>query len=379
MRFDLTEEQLMLQKMVREFSEEAIKPVASQLDEEERFPREILQKAGELGLMGITIPQEYGGAGMDSISYVIAIEETSRAWAVPGAIISVNNSLVCEPLLANGTEAQKRKYLPPLSSGQKLGCFSLTEPEAGSDAGNLSSTAVLDGDRYVVNGRKLFVTGGNEADVCLLFVSTNKSKGSRGLSALVVEKGTPGFSIGKIEKKLGIKASPAAELLFEDCRVPRANLLGEEGMGFRIAMQALDSGRIGIAAQAIGIARAALEDARDHSKMRIQFGRPICENQAIQWMLADIATELDAARLLTYRAAYTKDKKVRYSTEAAMAKLYASELAMRAAIKGVQIHGGYGYTKDFRAERYLRDAKITEIYEGTSEVQRMIIAASLLR
>ncbi len=379
MHFDLTEEQQMLQKMVREFAEETIQPVASEMDEEERFPEEILQKAGELGLMGITIPQEYGGSGMDGISYVIAIEEISRAWAVPGAVVSVNNSLVCDPLLAHGTEEQKRKYLVPLASGEKLGCFSLTEPEAGSDAGNVSSTAVLDGDHYVVNGRKLFVTGGNKADVCILFVSTDKSKGSRGLSALIVEKGTPGFLVGKIEKKLGIKASSAAELLFEDCRVPKDNLLGEEGLGFRIAMQTLDGGRIGIAAQALGIARAALEDARDHSKVRVQFGKPICENQAIQWMLADIATELDAARLLTYRAAYMKHKKVRFSSQAAMAKLYASELAMRAAVKGVQIHGGYGYTKDFRAERYLRDAKITEIYEGTSEIQRMIIAASLLR
>lgn len=379
MRLDLNEEQLMLQKMVREFAEEVVRPVSSEMDEEERFPREILQKAGELGLMGTSVPQEYGGAGMDSISYVIVIEEISRAWAVPGTLISVNNSLVCDPLLAHATEEQKRKYLVPLASGQQLGCFSLTEPEAGSDASNLVSTAVLDDDNYVVNGRKLFVSGGSEADVCVLFVSTDRNKGARGLSALIVEKGMPGFSIGKIEKKLGIKASPAAELLFEDCRVPKTNLLGEEGMGFRIAMQALDCGRIGVAAQALGIARAALEEARDHSKIRVQFGKPICENQAIQWMLADIATELDAARLLTYRAAYLKDKKVRYSTEVAMAKLYASELAMRAAIKGVQIHGGYGYTKDFRVERYLRDAKITEIYEGTSEIQRMIIAASLLK
>ncbi len=379
MHFDLNEDQRMIREAAREFAEKEIKPVAAKLDEEAEFPADIVRKLGELGFMGMTIPEEYGGAGMDSVSYAIAVEEISRADASTGVTMSVNNSLVCQPLLEFGGEAIKKKYLTRLASGAALGAYSLTEPEAGSDAGNVQATAVRDGDDYVVNGTKIFVTNGGAADIVLLFVSTDREAGSRGMSALIVEKGYPGFSVGKKEDKMGIRASVTNELVFEDCRVPAANLVGEEGMGFKIALRALDGGRIGIAAQAVGIAQACLDESVRYSKERKQFGQYISSFQAIQWMLADMATRIEAARLLTYRAAFIKDKGERFSMAAAMAKLFASATAVDAAIDAVQIHGGYGYMKEYTVERLFRDSKITEIYEGTSEIQRLVIAAGLLR
>jgi butyryl-CoA dehydrogenase len=379
MQFDLNEDQRMIREAAREFAEKEIKPVAAKLDEEAEFPAEIVKKLGELGFMGMMVPEEYDGAGMDSVSYAISVEEISRADASTGVTMSVNNSLVCQPLLEFGSEEIKKKYLTQLASGAALGAYSLTEPEAGSDAGNIQATAVLDGDSYVVNGTKIFVTNGGAADIVLLFASTDKEAGSRGLSALVVEKGFPGFSVGKKEDKMGIRASVTNELIFEDCRVPKANLLGEEGMGFKIAMKALDGGRIGIASQAVGIAQACLDESVRYSKERKQFGKPISSFQAIQWMLANMATRIEASRLLTYQAAYVKDKGERYSKHAAMAKLFASETAVDAAIDAVQIHGGYGYMKEYAVERLFRDSKITEIYEGTSEIQRLVIAAHLLK
>ena len=379
MIFEYTEEQLILQRMVREFADEKIKPIAAELDETARFPAELVAEMAELGLMGVAIPETYGGAGMDNICYSIAIEEVSRACASTGVIMSVNNSLVCDPIFQNGNEEQLRKYLVPLASGKKLGCFGLTEPEAGSDAVSQKTKAVRDGDYWLINGSKNFITNGREADVCVLFAVTDKAKGARGISTFIVEKGTAGFSVGKVEKKLGISASSTAELIFEDCRIPAGNLLGELGRGFAIAMETLDGGRIGIASQALGIARAAFETALQYSKERVQFGKPISDKQAIQWMLADMATEIDAARLLTLRAAYLKDKKQRYSKESSMAKLFASETAMKVTTKAIQVHGGYGYIKEYPVERHFRDAKITEIYEGTSEIQRLVIASNLLR
>jgi len=379
MKFELTEEQQMLQETAREFAQKEVKPGASARDESHEFPSELIKTCGEMSLMGVAIPEEWGGGGMDTISYAIAIEEISSVCASTGVILSVNNSLVCDPLLAFGTDEQKHRFLTPLASGRKLGCFGLTEPEAGSDAARQKSTAVRDGDHYVLNGMKIFITNAEVADTALVFVMTDKEQGTKGITAFIVEKGTPGFNIGQKERKLGINASGTAELLFEDCRIPADQRLGEEGQGFKIAMKTLDGGRIGIAAQAVGIARGALEEAVRYAKQRQQFGKPIGTFEAISWMLADIATEIDAARLLTYRAAYSKDHKPRFSTEAAMAKLYASEVAMRATTKGIQILGGYGYMKDFPMERFFRDAKITEIYEGTSEIQRLVIAAGLLR
>lgn len=379
MQFDLSEDQRMIKEAAREFAEKEIKPVAAKLDEEAEFPAEIIAKLGELGFMGMMVPERYDGAGLDAVSYVIAVEEISRADASSGVIMSVNNSLVCQPILDFGSEHQKQEYLKKLASGAALGAYSLTEPEAGSDAGSIQTTAVLDGDDYVVNGTKIFVTSGAAADIIVLFASTDKEAGSKGLSAFIIEKGFPGFSVGKKEDKMGIRASITSELVFEDCKVPKANLLGEEGMGFKIAMQALDGGRIGIASQALGIAQACLEESVRYSKERKQFGKPISSFQAIQWMLANMATRIEASRLLTYKAAHTKDKGSRFSKEAAMAKLFASETAVDAAVDAVQIHGGYGYMKEYTVERLFRDSKITEIYEGTSEIQRLVIAAHLLK
>ncbi|MGD9141747.1 MAG: acyl-CoA dehydrogenase [bacterium] len=379
MHFDLNEDQRMIREAAREFAEKEIKPIAAKLDEEAEFPAEIVKKLGELGFMGMMVPEEYDGAGLDTVSYSIAVEEISRADASTGVIMSVNNSLVCQPILDFGNEEVKKKYLPQLASGAALGAYSLTEPEAGSDAGNVQATAVLDGDSYIVNGTKIFVTNGGVADIVLLFVSTDKEAGSRGMSALVVEKGYPGFSVGKKEDKMGIRASMTNELVFEDCRVPRANLVGEEGQGFKIGLTALDGGRIGIASQAVGIAQACLDESVRYSKERKQFGKTISSFQAIQWMLANMATRIEASRLLTYEAAFVKDKGERYSKHAAMAKLFASETAVDAAIDAVQIHGGYGYMKEYTVERLFRDSKITEIYEGTSEIQRLVIAAHLLK
>jgi len=379
MTLDLTDEQRMIQETARAFARKEILPVAAELDESGRYPEELVRRMAELGLMGISIPEEYGGAGMDTVSYAIAMEEISRACASTGVIMSVNNSLVCDPLLKFGTEEIRREFLVPLASGRKLGCFGLTEPGAGSDAGSQKTTAVRDGEVYVLNGTKNFITNAPHADTIVVFTMTDKSKTHRGITAFVVDLKAQGISLGKPEKKMGIKASPTSSVIFEDVRVPAKNRLGEEGDGFKVAMTTLDGGRIGIAAQAIGIARAAMEDALDYARERKQFGQPICDFQAIQWMLADMATEIDAARLLTWRAAWMKDRKMRHSKESSMAKLYASEAAMRAAAKGIQIHGGYGYIREYPAERHFRDAKITEIYEGTSEIQRLVISAALLR
>ncbi|PWB62778.1 MAG: acyl-CoA dehydrogenase [Deltaproteobacteria bacterium] len=379
MVFDLTEEQRMIQEMARSFAQKEVLPKAAELDETGRYPGELVQQMGELGLMGVAVPEEYGGAGMDNICYVIAMEEIARACASSAVIMSVNNSLVCDPLLKFGTEEQKKKYLVPLASGKKLGCFGLTEPGAGSDAGSQKTTAVRNGDHYVVNGTKNFITNAPEADFCILFTMTDKEKKHKGISTFILDMKLPGVSVGKHEAKMGIKASPTASIILEDVKLPASCRLANEGDGFKIAMSTLDGGRIGIASQAIGIARASLEDALSYAKERKQFGQPIAEFQAIQWMLADMATEIDAARLLAYRAAWLKDRKARHSKESAMAKLYASEAAMRAAVKGIQIHGGYGYIKEYPAERHFRDAKITEIYEGTSEIQRLVISSALLK
>jgi butyryl-CoA dehydrogenase len=379
MVFDLTEEQRMIQDTAREFARKEVLPKAAELDENSRFPVELIRQMSELGFMGIAVPEEYGGAGMDNVCYAIAMEEISRACASTGVIMSVNNSLACDPILKFGSEEIKREYLVPMASGKKLGCFGLTEPGAGSDAGSQKTTAVRDGDFYVVNGTKNFITNAPQADTCVLFAMTDKAKSHKGITAFVVDMKWKGVSLGKHEKKMGIRASATSSIIFEEVRVPAVNRLGNDGDGFKVAMNTLDGGRIGIASQAIGIARASFEDALSYSKDRKQFGQAICEFQAIQWMLADIATEIDAARLLTWRAAWMKDRKMRHSKESSMAKLYASEVAMRAAVKGVQIHGGYGYINEYPAERHFRDAKITEIYEGTSEIQRLVISAALLK
>jgi butyryl-CoA dehydrogenase len=378
MDFELTEEQRMFQETARQFAEKEIAPIAEQVDERGEFPRETIRKLGELGFMGVAVPQAFGGAGADTVCYALALEEISRACASHGVIMSVNNSLYCEPVLRFGMEEQKRRFLPPVASGKSMGCFCLSEPGAGSDAANQQTTARREGDWYVLNGTKNFITNGNEADYAIVFATTNREVGHKGICAFVVERGTPGFTVAHLEKKLGIRGSSCAQLTFDNCRVPAESRLGKEGEGFKIALATLDGGRIGIAAQAVGIARAALEASRDYSKQRIQFGKPIAANQAIQFMLADMATEIDAARLLTLNAALLKDRGMRHTKESSMAKLYASEAAMRASIKGVQIFGGYGYMMDYPAQRFMRDAKITEIYEGTSEVQRMVIAHALL-
>jgi alkylation response protein AidB-like acyl-CoA dehydrogenase len=376
--FALTEEHRLVQQTAREFATREILPVASQLDAEHRFPTEIVRGLGELGLMGVTVPEEYGGAGMDHVAYVLAMEEVARACASTAAIMSVNNSLVCDPILRYGTEEQKRRYLPVLASGRELGCYCLTEPQAGSDAASLQTTARLDGDRWVLNGTKVFVTNAREAWVFIVYARTEEVPGARGISAFLVERDYPGITVGKVERKMGLLASSTCEVLLEDCRVPRENLLGARGEGFKVALSTLDGGRIGIAAQAVGIARAALEESVAYAKERRQFGRPIAEFQAIQWKIADMATRIEAARLLALRAAWLRDQGKRCTVEASMAKLFASETAMFAAHQGVQIFGGYGYIKDYPVERYFRDAKITEIYEGTSEIQRMVIARNLL-
>ncbi|MGE5248223.1 MAG: acyl-CoA dehydrogenase [Verrucomicrobiota bacterium] len=379
MTFELTDEQRMIQETARSFAQKEVLPIAADLDEAGRYPEELVRKMAELGFMGVAIPEAYGGAGMDNVSYAIAMEEISRACASTGVIMSVNNSLVCDPIHRFGSEEMRQQFLVPLASGRKLGCFGLTEPEAGSDAGAQKTTAVRDGDSYILNGTKNFITNAPYADAIVVFTMTDKAKAHKGITAFVVDMKTKGISLGKPEKKMGIKASPTASVIFEDVRVPAKNRLGEEGEGFKVAMATLDGGRIGIAAQALGIARASLEDAMAYARERRQFGQPICDFEAIQWMLADMATEIDAARLLTWRAAWMKDRKMRHSKESSMAKLYASEAAMRAAVKGIQIHGGYGYIREYPAERHFRDAKITEIYEGTSEIQRLVISAALLR
>ncbi len=379
MNFQFTEEQWMIKETARRFAEEELAPTVAERDEKEEFPEEAVKKLGELGFMGMMVPTNYGGAGLDTISYVLAVEEIAKVDASTAVIMSVNNSLVCYELNEWGTEEQKQKYLVPLASGKMLGAFALSEPEAGSDASNQRTTAVLDGDSYVLNGTKNFTTNGLHADVVVVFASTDRSKGSHGISAFIVEKGTPGFSVAKKERKLGIRSSDTVSLSFEDCRVPVANRLGDEGIGFKIAMKALDGGRIGIAAQALGIAQASLEASVRYSKQRKAFGQYLSEFQAIQFKLADMVTNIEAARLLTLEAAAKKDAGERYTEIAAMAKLYASKVAVECALEAVQIYGGYGYIKEYPVERFLRDSKITEIYEGTSEIQRIVIARGLLR
>ncbi len=379
MNFSITEEQGLLLNVVRVFAQKELSPVAAELDREERFPSEQLHRASELGLMGIMIPDQYGGSGMDTISYVLALEETSKVCASTAIIISVNNSLVCEPIFSFGSEELKRRFLIPLARGEKLGCFALTEPQSGSDVIGMDTTAMKRAGGYVLNGTKLFITNGANADVAIVFAVTDKTKGAHGISAFLVEKGIPGFSVGKVEEKMGLRASDLAELSFQDCTIPEENLLGKEGDGFKIAMITLDGGRIGIAAQSVGIAGACLEDALRYSKERFQFGQPISNFQAIRFMLADMSMEIEAARLLAFRAAYVKDKGLPYTKEAAQAKLFASEMSNRVAYKALQIFGGYGYTKDFPIERWYRDARVTTIYEGTSEIQRLVIARDLLK
>jgi len=380
MDFQLNDEQKALKDMVRDFAENELKPHAAEWDEHHIFPTEVVKKMGELGLMGVTYDPQYNGAGMDVVSYAIVVEELSRGCAGTGVICSAHSSLACDPINNFGTEAQKQQFLARMATGEWIGCFGLTEPGAGSDAGGLKTVAVRDGDDWVLNGTKLFITNGKEAHVAVVFATTDPKIGYKGHVALIVTKDLPGFTVGKVEDKLGIRASSTTELVFENCRVPVANQLGEVGQGFKIALNTLDGGRIGIAAQAVGIAQAALEAATNYAKERVQFGKPIASLQAIQWMLADMATEIEASRLLTYQAAWMKQNKVKgYGKFSAMAKLFAAETAMRAATKAIQIHGGYGYIKEYPVERHFRDAKITEIYEGTSEIQRLVIASSLIK
>ncbi len=379
MNFDLTETQQMIRDTARSFAQEELAPTSVRRDELEEFPREAVAKMGELGFMGMMVPEEYGGAGLDTISYVLAMIEISKADASCGVIMSVNNSLVCYGLAQWATEEQKQRYLVPLASGKKLGAFALSEPEAGSDATNQRTQAEKAGDHYILNGIKNWITNGSTADYVLVMATTDRSKGSHGISTFLVEKGTPGFGVAKKEKKLGIRSSDTVSLTFTDCKVPEANRIGEEGFGFKFAMKTLDGGRIGIAAQAVGIARASVEAAIKYAKERKAFGSPIANLQAIQFKIAEMATRTDAAELLTLRAAALKDAGKPYSQEAAMAKLMASKVAVDAALEAIQVHGGYGYVQEYLVERYLRDAKITEIYEGTSEIQRIVIARSLLK
>jgi alkylation response protein AidB-like acyl-CoA dehydrogenase len=378
MNFELTEEQRAIRDLAREFAQKEIAPIAAKIDETGEFPRETVKKLGELGLMGIEVPQEYGGGGLDAMSYVLAIEEVAKVCASHAVIMSVNNSLVCYGLNRFGTEEQKKKFLTPLASGKKLGAYSLTEPQSGSDAGNMKTRAVLDGDHYVINGRKSWITSGPVADYMILFAATQPELKHRGTACFVVDTKLPGFALGKTEPKLGIRASATCECTYENYRIPVSHRIGQEGEGFKIAMSILDAGRIGIAAQALGIAEAAYEASVAYAKEREAFGQKIAEFQAIQWMIADMATHIEAARMLIYNAAAKKDRHERFTREASMAKLFASETAMWVTTKAIQIHGGIGYSKELPIERYFRDAKITEIYEGTSEIQRLVIARSAL-
>jgi alkylation response protein AidB-like acyl-CoA dehydrogenase len=375
--FTLTSEQKLFQKIIHEFCEKEIKPLAKKIDQEEYFSWELYKKMGKMGFMGMTVPKKYGGSGIDRVSYMIALEEISCVCGSTGITVEAHNSLGVGHIFEKGTEAQRKKYLPNLLNGKAIAAWALTEPNAGSDAASLQTTAVLDGDEWVLNGTKQFITSGDIAEVATVMAKTDKTKGAKGISAFIVEKDTPGFKAGQLEDKLGLRGSRTAELILEDCRVPKENLLGEKDMGFVGAMNILDRGRTAIGAMSVGIARAALEDSIEYAKQREQFGKPIGKNQAIQWMIADMATEIDAARLLVYRAAYLEDKGVPFSIEASMAKLFGSEIAMRATRNAIQIHGGYGYMRDRPLERFYRDVKLCQIGEGTSEVQRMIIAKRL--
>ncbi|MRG86233.1 acyl-CoA dehydrogenase [Salinibacillus xinjiangensis] len=379
MNLNFTEEQEMMRKMVRDFAKNEVAPAVERMETEDRFPREVVDKMAELGLMGIPIPEQYGGAGMDFTSYIIAINELAKESAALGVILSVHTSVGTNPILYFGTEEQKQKYVTKLASGQYLGAFALTEPSAGSDAGSLKTRAKKQGDHYVLNGSKVFITNGGEADTYIVFARTSASKGSKGVSAFIVEKDKKGLTIGKKEKKMGLNGSNTVELTFDQCEVPEENLLGEEGEGFKIAMANLDVGRIGIAAQALGIAEAALEHATEYAKERNQFGKPILQHQGIAFKLADMATQVEAAKLLTYQAANLRAQGQPCGKQASMAKMYASKIAMTSAIEAVQVFGGYGYTKDYPVERLFRDAKVTEIYEGTNEIQHKVISKHLLR
>jgi len=379
MNFSFTEEQLMIKQTAKEFAESEIAPTAVERDLKAEFPYEIVKKLGELGFMGMMVSPEWGGAGLDTISYVLAMEEISKVDASVGVIMSVNNSLVCWGLEEYGTNEQKEKYLRPLAQGKMLGAFALSEPEAGSDATNQHTIAEKDGDYWIINGTKNWITNGTTADVYLVMAQTNRELRHKGISAFIVEKDFPGFERGKKEDKLGIRSSDTCSLMFTNCRVPKENLIWEEGKGFNFAMNTLNGGRIGIAAQALGIAQASLEAAIKYSKERKAFGKPIAELQAIQFKLADMATKVEAARLLTLQAASLKDQHKDFAMQASMAKLFASRTAMECADEAIQIHGGYGYVREYLVERYLRDAKITEIYEGTSEIQRIVIARHLLK
>lgn len=378
MDFTLSKEHEMARNLYREFAQKEVKHLAQEVDETEEFPTETVAKMQKLGFLGIPMPKEYGGQGCDTLCYAMCVEELSKVCGTTGVIVSAHTSLCAEPIRKWGTEEQKQKFLVPLSNGSKLGAFGLTEPGAGTDASGQQTKAVLDGDEYVINGSKIFITNGKVADTYVIFAMTDKSKGTRGISAFIMEKGTPGFTFGTKEKKMGIRGSATYELIFTECRIPKENLLGQEGKGFGIAMTTLDGGRIGIASQALGIAAGALELTIAYVKERKQFGKSLAQFQNTQFEIANMATKVEAARMLVYKAAIAKDTQKKYSMEAAMAKLYAAEVAMEVTTKAVQLHGGYGYTREYDVERMMRDAKITEIYEGTSEVQRMVIAASLL-
>ena len=379
MDFSLSKTEELFLQMIREFAEKEVKPLAAEVDEEERFPLETVEKMAKTGLMGIPVPVKYGGAGGTNLMYGMAVEELSRVCGTTGVVLSAHTSLCCAPIMENGTEEQKMKYLPRLASGEWIGAFGLTEPNAGTDAAMQQTTAVLDGDQYVLNGNKIFITNAVYAHVYVIFAMTDKSLGNKGISGFIVEKGTPGFSIGKKEKKMGIRGSATTELVFEDCRIPKENLLGQQGKGFAIAMKTLDGGRVGIAAQALGIAQGAMDETIKYTKERKQFGRSISQFQNTQFQMADMETKVQAARLLVRSAHWKKDNGMPYSVDAAMAKLFAAETAMEVTTKAVQLHGGYGYTREYPVERMMRDAKITEIYEGTSEVQRMVIAGKLFK
>ncbi|MCK1985094.1 MULTISPECIES: acyl-CoA dehydrogenase [Peribacillus] len=379
MQFKLTEEHEMIRKMVRDFAQNEVAPTAAERDEEERFDREIFDKMAELGLTGIPWPEEYGGIGSDYLAYCIAIEELSRVCASTGVTLSAHTSLAGWPIYKFGSEEQKQKYLRPMAQGEKIGAYGLTEPSSGSDAGGMRTTAKLVGDEYIINGSKIFITNGGIADTYVVFALTDPESKQKGTSAFIVEKDFPGFSVGKKEKKLGIRSSPTTEIIFDECRVPKENLLGKEGEGFKIAMMTLDGGRNGIAAQAVGIAQGALDAAVDYAKERVQFGKPISAQQGIGFKLADMATGVEASRLLTYQAAWLESAGLPYGKESAMSKLFAGDTAMKVTTEAVQVFGGYGYTKDYPVERYMRDAKITQIYEGTQEIQKLVISRMITK
>lgn len=378
MDFTLDKQHEMARTLFREFAQNEVKPLAQEIDETERFPMETVEKLGKYGMMGVPIPREFGGQGCDTLTYVLLVEELSKVCGTTGVIVSAHTSLCADPIYKFGTDEQKAKYLPDLVSGKKVGAFGLTEPGAGTDASGQQTKAVLDGDHYVLNGSKIFITNGGVAETFVIFAMTDKSLGTKGISAFIVEKDFPGFSIGTIEKKMGIRASSTTELIFQDCIVPKENMLGQEGKGFSLAMKTLDGGRIGIAAQALGLAGGALDTTIEYVKERKQFGRPIAKFQNTQFQLADMYSKVEAARYLVYKAAIAKDTQKVFSLDAAVAKLFAAEAAMEVTTKAVQLHGGYGYTREYDVERMMRDAKITEIYEGTSEVQRMVISGNIM-